>query len=656
MQFLTPSWLLLGFLALPILILYMLKLRRREVQVSSTMLWQTLQRDRQANRPWQRLRKNILLILQLLILAALTLALARPSMQVPAIASGAIVVLLDASASMAAGDVKPNRFESARIAVSNLINNLDRGSKMTIIQVAREPRILAAGESDHDNLRGALAQAELTMEESNWQTAFALAASAVAVEGGNTTIVIVSDGGIPDHGLPPLPSEVRYIPIGTSASNLAISAFAVRQAGTGNELFVGVSNFGNQEREAVLSIYIDESLLSAQNLIIPPDARMGLSLSDYPAEGGILSARLTPSSNSNQAQDWDFLDLDNTAFAINQAVDRRRILLFSPGNFFLDQILSSFPNTQAFRALPEITPQENDSINFRLPEEPFELYIFDELLPTTNGVAIPDLPENNLLLINPPSNPLFSVTGIFTPTDEMKVNEHPLTQFLDWSAVHIRQARMVQTPVWAEILVDSPQGPLVFAGETGGRRVVVITFDLNDSDLPLQVAFPILFANVLEYLLPPPGVDPAVSISPGDGVAIQVASATDKVTISSPDGNLYSVSPTESGFFFPYTDQLGIYTIKYFIGENAHTDFFAVNLFSQNESSIVPSESIRVGRDLISTQQSEAVGLQEFWLWIANLGLIILVLEWLVYHRRLLLPREDWRQKILLFRSLKKPW
>ena len=62
MSFLTPLFLLLGLLAGPIVLMYMLRLRRREITVSSTLLWQKLLRDREANAPWQKLRRNLLLI------------------------------------------------------------------------------------------------------------------------------------------------------------------------------------------------------------------------------------------------------------------------------------------------------------------------------------------------------------------------------------------------------------------------------------------------------------------------------------------------------------------------------------------------------------------------------------------------------------------
>ena len=107
-------FLLLGLLAGPIILLYMLRLRRREMMVSSTMLWQKLLRDREANAPWQRLRRNLLLFLQLLILACLVFALARPYIPVPTVATGNVVVLLDASASMQSTDETPTRFEKAR--------------------------------------------------------------------------------------------------------------------------------------------------------------------------------------------------------------------------------------------------------------------------------------------------------------------------------------------------------------------------------------------------------------------------------------------------------------------------------------------------------------------------------------------------------------
>ncbi|MBX7253364.1 MAG: VWA domain-containing protein, partial [Candidatus Promineofilum sp.] len=129
MALLAPAALALALLAVPILLLYMLRLRRREQPVSSTWLWRELVRDRAANAPWQRLRRNLLLFLQLLILAALVLALARPALRRPGL-GGNLIVLLDASASMRASDGRPTRFDDARAAVERLISSLSGDDRL----------------------------------------------------------------------------------------------------------------------------------------------------------------------------------------------------------------------------------------------------------------------------------------------------------------------------------------------------------------------------------------------------------------------------------------------------------------------------------------------------------------------------------------------
>src|SRR5438105_5862742 len=94
-NFLSP---LTGFIAAAIaipalLILYFLKLRRRELAVSSTLLWKKAIQDLQVNAPFQKLRRNLLLLLQLLLLFLLLLALSRPVTNYKP-GAGAVTVIL----------------------------------------------------------------------------------------------------------------------------------------------------------------------------------------------------------------------------------------------------------------------------------------------------------------------------------------------------------------------------------------------------------------------------------------------------------------------------------------------------------------------------------------------------------------------------------
>src|SRR5205807_6839925 len=114
MRFLAPAALWFAA-AIPVVILFYLLKRKRVVRlVSSTLLWQKFLAETQASAPFQRLRHNWLLILQLLMLALIIFALARPYFAGQSRSSRLRVVILDASASMQSTAEKPSRFEKAR--------------------------------------------------------------------------------------------------------------------------------------------------------------------------------------------------------------------------------------------------------------------------------------------------------------------------------------------------------------------------------------------------------------------------------------------------------------------------------------------------------------------------------------------------------------
>jgi len=607
MQLLTPVGLWLLALAIPILLLYMLKLRRKQVQVSSILLWERLLRDQQANTPWQKLKRNLLLLLQLLILAALALAFARPALPTPVVASGSVIVLLDASASMNATDASPTRFETARRSIQTLINSLPGGSQMTIILVGNAPQALISAETDQSLLRNALAAAQPSQGSADWQAAFALAAGAAHSQ--NVTTVIVSDGGLPENGLPALPGDVRYVPIGASDDNLAISALALRA----RQLFAEVSNYSAADRTVLLSLYLNDELLTARQLELKAGASQSLSLDKLPETPGVYRARISAPQGDAAL---DVFPLDDVAFAVNQDAATRRVLLVSKGNLYLEQLLASLPGIQPFRALTG-----------EIPSDPFDLYIFDGILPA-------QLPAGNLLLINPNSNPLFDVGAAFKEMTAVQVRDHPLTRFVDWSNVHILQAKTVQPPAWADVLVSTTSGPLVFAGETGGRRIAALTFDLRESDLPLQVAYPILFSNLINYLVPPAAFDATQSLHPGESLPIVPPPGVERIVIASPSNKAYTLLPSAVTLTFTETDETGYYAVNFIAKDASKVEYFAVNLFDPTESNIRPRETIQIGRTAVAPAASNQIGLRELWPWLAGLALLVLLVEWQVYHRR----------------------
>ena len=133
------------------LLLYFLKVRRREATVSSLLLWDPALRDREASTFFQRLQRDPLLILQILALLALTLALARPAITVMGQGNKRVVVVLDTSASMKATDVSPvalRRRPSARRSTCSAGSG--EGAEVMVIEAGVQPRVVAPFSRERD--------------------------------------------------------------------------------------------------------------------------------------------------------------------------------------------------------------------------------------------------------------------------------------------------------------------------------------------------------------------------------------------------------------------------------------------------------------------------------------------------------------------------
>src|SRR6187401_2973215 len=148
----TTPLALLGLLFIPAVVaMYLLKLRRDETVVPSTLLWTRLVSDVEANAPWQRLRRSLLLLLQLLLVAILALLAARPFVERPAGLAGDLVLIVDTSASMQATDVTPTRLDAAKAAAVDALKDLPAGGKVSVIAAGRTARVVANGTSDVSN-------------------------------------------------------------------------------------------------------------------------------------------------------------------------------------------------------------------------------------------------------------------------------------------------------------------------------------------------------------------------------------------------------------------------------------------------------------------------------------------------------------------------
>jgi hypothetical protein len=629
LSFLTPLALGLGALAVPIILLYMLRLRRIETAISSTFLWRQLVRDREANAPWQRLRWNWLMFLQLLILAALVITLARPFTEVKTITNGRIVLLLDASASMMATDVQPDRFSAARDIGLDLVDTLGPDDTMTVIRVGAVPEVLEAASRDKLVLREAISDAHPSETSADWVAAMTLAAAgAVGVD--ELKVVLVSDGGLPAD-LPAVPGDIRFVPVGASGNNLAISGLATSSLpGRAPQLFVRINNYSNVDTDVIVDIRLDddETIFDAHRYTVPANGYYDIFETDLPEDFDTLTAHLTMPSNA--ATD-DFLAVDNVAYSVRDRSGAGRVLLVTKDNLFLRQIFRSLHGVELF----EINPLDG------MPNQDFDLYVFDTYLPD-------DLPDGDLLIVNPPYNTdFFSVGQAVEGTGTISVDEDdPRTRNLApyMNTVRMQEFHELGNVDWAKRLAWIDRYPIVVAGEIDARQIAVLPFDAHypNTDLVLQPAWPILMAELASWFSPPRITDVNDSLTPGAPVTVRFIENADEAMIRLPNDDELNLSPDDrSDVVFADTFQPGLYRVELRRdGDEFKSEQFAVNLFAPEESQIAPQNTIQVGELAVNPDARTETGRREFWPWVAGIGLLILVVEWWFYHRGLRrLPR-----------------
>lgn len=309
MTFLTP--LLAGIaaaVAVPtLLILYFLKLRRRDVEVSTTLLWKQAIQDMQANAPFQRLRRNILLLLQLLALAGALLALAQPEIRGELTPGQELVLIIDRSASMQSTDGSPDdprarqtRLDRAKAQALEMVDAMKEpglmgsaGDRAMLIAFDTSADILTTFTANKAELRRLINDISATDSPSSFAEAFKLAKAHLRRrihiddrEGGKAVtfdeqteggalVHLFSDGRIPDLSTIRAQREdqVVYHRVGRSdAWNLGIvSVRAERDFNTPSSVsvFVAVQSTSRRARTVDVQLSLDGRVVAVRPVELP---------------------------------------------------------------------------------------------------------------------------------------------------------------------------------------------------------------------------------------------------------------------------------------------------------------------------------------------------------------------------------------------------
>ncbi len=668
---------------------YIIKMRRRRFEVPFSELWKRVLEQKDANSLWKQLRRWLSLLITLLLLGVVLLAVLDPTLGGSDRRARAVVVLLDASASMSTQDggaagATTSRLDAAKRQAIALVDSMGGGDVAMIVKVDGQATPLSRFSGDVPMLRRAIEG--VTVSETPADLTRALGAAADALrDRSNPLVVLISDGAFPEQQLglvswaPPADADagsgaapsagsgagsawldknlaavdlhgidVRYVPVGRRDDNAGIIAFNVRRYVANKaayEVFIEVQNFGKEPARRKLTLYNGDSAVDSRDLELAPGQRSRQIYRELPGgEDNRLRASLRPVDGAGGS---DAFALDDQAYALLPARKRQRVLMVTDDNLYLEGAVLVYDNLET----DKVTPAEYDTNPATAAG--YDVVIFDDHTPA----VLPPAPAN-LILFHPSGehSPIPLRGQLARPRITELAEDHPVMRWITLSDVNFDRASVFALdPARGDVALARSVRDVVAVGRRdGGRKIAAFGFALpgpgreDATDLPLRVAFPLLLVNTLDWFA---GDDADLITTyvtgvrqrvPLDGVAGEVAA-----TVIGP-GGAASPAPVADGVATFYAQQTGFHTLEVrrppsgAPGAAASADAalasfdLAANLASAVESDIGPSADLTLGGKALGRPEAFAITRsRKLWIYLLVLALLIMTVEWVTYHRRI---------------------
>jgi von Willebrand factor type A domain/Aerotolerance regulator N-terminal len=610
-----------GAVGFGVLMLYILKLRRRVAAVPFSPLWERILRDKEATTLFSKLKRLASLLLQLVLLALLVLALGDPRAQGSLLAGRTIVVLVDASASMQAIDVRPNRLAAAKEEVKKLVLAMGGADRMLIAQMDAMVTPLGPLSSDTSSLERQLDAIHATDTRADFPSALRLATDVLRGYD-RSEIVVVSDGALGEASDASGPVRLdhvllSYIKIGKGEHNVGITQFSVRRYPLDKsryEVMLELTNTGPDEEEIELQLLGDGALVDVTKLRLLPRERLPRFYPQLSGASRTLEAKIARVDGTP-----DDLPTDDHAYALLPERRRARVLVVTEGNTYLDAAL-------LLDEYLDVTDEPPTRYAGAMAQGKWDVVILD-------GVTPAEMPKANALYLDPrgPGAPVKVEGELKSPSFDKVERKHPALRFLALEDVNVAVGHRLVPDSGDKVLAAADRGasPILVAGTRGGHKFVALGFDVRSSDLPLRVAWPLFVLDCIDWFTNEDS-QYLSSLRTGDIWRLPVGASVREATLKRPDGKT-QVVPVHEGRAVLLGDESGFYELT--AGNDVTT--FAANLLDASESAIAPQGKLVVaGTEAGSVAGFHAGVRREIWIYLLLFAALLSALEWATYHRR----------------------
>ena len=668
-----------GLTVPPLVALYFLKLRRQVVPISSTFLWKRAVEDLHVNAPFQRLRRNLLLLLQLLVLLLAAAVLGKPVRQAIQRHEDTLILLIDQSASMAVVEKDGRtRLEIAKAEARRIVDQMDDRARAMVVAFCDRATVVSSFDTDRAALKRKIDSIEQTQSLSRLNEAVALAEAysqnliIAGAEAGSdiaptsaappATALILSDGRIEDLNtlnIQRLDTEqMQLVNVAERGDNVGVTAMSARRSYERPDVlnvFAEVRNFGPEAVSFDASLYVDGTHRDVQAVRLEPgfaqatpadDADTGssarLESPGAPPPGSVASVAFDAFEYGGSGvvevrlEHADALAADNRAWAVIDPPRHVNVLLVSAGNLFLERVLPTLP-----LQVEVMTPADYEAADREAladgDRSKYDVVILD-------GHSTDRLYQGNYLTWG--AVPLIDgVTMGDVIDDEIIFNwddAHPVLRHVPVDNIEVYQWNRIETPPEAKTLIEGESSPVFSYFARDGSQFLICAFRLVvESNLgePMmntfwvtKAHFPVFMYNAIAFLSSSLSATARVATRPGDPMALARPAGTDTIIIRRPNGTRDTLAPGKAHTaHYARTRRVGVYRVEPAVaGQGA----FAVNLFSPTESNVRPDSRLTVGTTTVQATEGAQLVNQPLWPHLLIAALVILLLEWVIYNKR----------------------
>lgn len=651
-------------------LLYLLRMRRRQVIVPFAALWDQVTRESESRKLWRKLRRLLSWLVQLLLLALICLALGDPRPEAWLREPATTAIVIDTSASMAAAaDQQGNtRLELALERARAEVEALGPADRALIIAAGSEVEVAAAITGETATLLRALDEDIVAGPgEADLSRALLLARNALSGRS-SPRVLVLTDGALDVAGVDAierctqqsqLEGEAvcdiltlgidRESKLAHEVGNVAITAFAARRYPNDRdkvEVLVEVQNLGEKPARFELRVTADGLAVGGKQLELEGGQRLREVLPKLEAARERLVAELVPLEGDPDSAKRLGPAIDDRAHAVIPPLDPMEVVLVTDGtDLFLEAALLTLDD---YVRLTTVSPEQGSAD--AQPIANADVVFYD-----VGNHRLPDpLPDTNLVIFDPHRHqdspvPIAKLNDLRGPRLSEQDEDHPLLNGVVFKDVNMHRGTSLDLQPGDLALVSHLGEPIIALREQD-HGLMLIGFDPRQSDLPLRTAFPLLIANAVDYFgMREAGFVAAVPI----GASRELALAD--LGIPGSDVTLLEVTPPDPD---PNDDELpqpqrvraqdgqfriralipGVYAIAVKDGGAAGTvvevavnqaNAAASNLKSKLDEASVP-EANQAGDPPDPAPLSEG----PLWTLVMLIAVGLIALEWATYHRR----------------------